>query len=120
MNTQEMIALVRELQQGYRPDVVVFYDGVNDTTSALLEREATLTTNEINRVREFNLLQSPSRLSAALAWNLLKDSGTFRLAQSLSRRFGRGPAGVRIRPGRSRNWGCLPKEWSRPTWLTSA
>ena len=83
---------MRELQAGYRPDVVLFYDGVNDTTSALLEGRPTLTTNEINRVREFNLLQSPGRLTAALAWNLVKDSGSFRLAQSLSRRFGRGPA----------------------------
>ena len=92
VSTQEMVALVRELQAGYRPDLVLFYDGVNDTTSALLEGKPTLTTNEINRVREFNLLQSPGRLTAALAWNLVKDSGSFRLAQSLSRRFGRGPA----------------------------
>ena len=92
VSTQETVALVRELQAGYRPDVVLFYDGVNDTTSALLEGRPTLSTNEINRVREFNLLQSPGRLTAALAWNLVKDSGSFRLAQSLSRRFGRGPA----------------------------
>ena len=29
---------MRELQEGYRPDLVIFYDGVNDTTSALLAR----------------------------------------------------------------------------------
>ncbi len=63
VSTQELIALVRELQAGYRPDVVIFYDGVNDTTSALLEGEAGLTTNEVNRRQEFNLLQSPARLS---------------------------------------------------------
>ena len=49
VSTQELIALSQELQAGYRPDVVIFFDGVNDTTSALLEREAGLTTNEINR-----------------------------------------------------------------------
>ena len=65
VSTQEVVALVRELQSGYRPDIVIFYDGVNDTTSALLEGEAGLTTNEINRRREFNLLQSPSRLAGA-------------------------------------------------------
>ena len=91
VNTQEMIALVRELQQGYRPDVVLFYDGVNDTTSALLEREATLTTNEINRVREFNLLQSPSRLTAALARNLVASSAWFRFASSAGRRMTKEP-----------------------------
>lgn len=92
VSTQETIALMRELQTGYRPDVVVLYDGVNDTTSALLEGKPTLTTNEINRVREFNLLQSPGRLTAALAWSLVKDSGSFRLAQAISRRVVRGPA----------------------------
>ena len=60
VSTQELIALFRELQAGYRPDVVIFYDGVNDTTAALLlEGEAGLTTNEVNRRQEFNLLQSP-------------------------------------------------------------
>ena len=49
VSTQEVIALTRELQAGYRPDLVIFYDGVNDTTSALLEGEPGLTTNEINR-----------------------------------------------------------------------
>ena len=73
---------MRELQQGYRPDLVLFYDGVNDTTSALLEGEATVTTNEINRVREFNLLQSPARLASALAGNLIQNSALFRLAGS--------------------------------------
>src|SRR5262249_55880433 len=58
VSTQELIALVRELQAGYRPDLVLFYDGVNDTTSALLEGEAGVSTNEVNRRREFNLLQS--------------------------------------------------------------
>ena len=40
-STQELIALTRELQQGYRPDLVLFDDCVNDTTSALLEGKPT-------------------------------------------------------------------------------
>src|SRR4051812_33489964 len=92
-----MIALVRELHQGYPPDVVLFYDGVNDTTSALLEREATLTTNEINRVREFNLLQSPSRLTAALASKLVGGSALFRLASPVQSRL----SGGQVRDPRS-------------------
>jgi hypothetical protein len=88
VNTQELIALVRELQTGYRPDLVLFYDGVNDTTSALLEGRATVTTNEINRVREFNLLQSPARLATALGSNLIKNSSLFRFARSASGRLG--------------------------------
>ena len=91
VSTQELIALTRELQQGYRPDLVLFYDGVNDTTSALLEGKPTLSTNEINRVREFNLSQSPGRLAAALVGNLVKNSAFFRVAGSVARRSGLGP-----------------------------
>jgi hypothetical protein len=87
VNTQEVIALCRELQAGYRPDVVIFYDGVNDTTSALLEGEAGLTTNEINRRREFNLLKSPARLATALIANLVQNSASYRFAQAVGRRF---------------------------------
>ena len=65
VSTQEVVALVRELQAGYRPDLVIFYDGVNDTTSALLEGEAGVTTNERNRRAEFNIRQSPARLAGA-------------------------------------------------------
>lgn len=87
VSTQEVIALTRELQAGYRPDVVILYDGVNDTTSALLEGEPGLTTNEINRRHEFNLLQSPTRMAAALAVKLVKDSGSYRFAQVIRRRL---------------------------------
>ena len=90
VSTQEVVALVREIQSGHRPDLVIFYDGVNDTTSALLEREAGLTTNEINRRREFNLLQSPARLAGAFLGKVVQDSGSYRFAQAVSRRFTRG------------------------------
>ena len=92
VSTQELIALLRELQAGYRPDVVIFYDGVNDTTSAFLEGEAGLTTNESNRRGEFNLLQSPARLASALTAKLVKDSGSYRFAQAVRRRFEGGAA----------------------------
>jgi len=88
VSTQEVIALTRELQAGYRPDVVIFFDGVNDTTSALLEGEPGVSTNEINRRHEFNLLQSPARMAAALMVKLVKDSGSYRFAQMLKRRLG--------------------------------
>jgi lysophospholipase L1-like esterase len=88
VSTQELIALIRELQTGYRPDVVLFYDGVNDITSAVLGVEAGVTTNEINRRREFNLLQSPARLAGSLAGKLLADSGSLRLARAVKSRLG--------------------------------
>jgi hypothetical protein len=87
VSTQEVIALLRELQAGYRPDLVIFYDGVNDTTAALLEGTAGLSTNEVNRRTEFNLLQSPNRLARALAAKLVKDSASYRFAQAVRHRL---------------------------------
>ncbi|WP_165253265.1 SGNH/GDSL hydrolase family protein [Paludisphaera soli] len=87
VSTQEVVALARELQAGYRPDLVLFYDGVNDAASALLEGSAGLTTNERNRAREFNLLQSPGRMSAAIVGRLLEGSALQRVAQALGRRL---------------------------------
>jgi lysophospholipase L1-like esterase len=95
VSTQEVIALIRELQGGYRPDVVVFYDGVNDTTSALLEGEAAVTTNERNRRAEFNIRQSPARLGASMLARLVQESASYRFAQVIGRRLsgGRGKVG---------------------------
>jgi lysophospholipase L1-like esterase len=87
VSTQEVVALLRELQAGYRPDLVLFYDGVNDTTSALLEGEAGVTTNERNRRAEFNIRQSPARLGAAMIARLIQDSGSYRFAQLIGRRL---------------------------------
>ncbi len=92
VNTQEVISLFRELQQGYRPDLVLFYDGVNDTLSAFLESQPTVTTNETNRIREFNILHSPPRLVAALARYMIQNSATYRFAAALGRRSGLGQA----------------------------
>lgn len=96
VSTQEVVSLVCELQSGYRPDLVVFYDGVNDSTSALLEGEAGVTTNERNRRAEFNILQSPARLGAAMLGRLIEDSASYRFAQVTGRRLigFRGPAGA--------------------------
>jgi lysophospholipase L1-like esterase len=94
VNTQEVVALIRELQAGYRPDVVLFYDGVNDASSALIEGRAGLTMNERNRAREFNLLQSPGRATAAAVGKLVADSALRRAAGAVARRLagGREPA----------------------------
>jgi lysophospholipase L1-like esterase len=82
VSTQEVFALERELQRGARPDVVVFYDGVNDTFSALQAQVAALPQNETNRVAEFNLLQE-SRRGELIAEGLaraIRGSATVRLA----------------------------------------
>lgn len=54
VNTQELIALILELRQGNRPDIVLFYDGVNDIFSVYQNRKAGLPQNEIDRTHEFN------------------------------------------------------------------
>ncbi len=53
--TQSLIALMRELQRGNVPDVVVFYDGINDVTAALQEHAAGTPQNESQRRLEFNM-----------------------------------------------------------------
>src|SRR5262249_54558306 len=55
VSTQEVMTLVLELRKGHVPDVVVFYDGVNDTASAFQLRAAGLPLFEDNRRQEFNL-----------------------------------------------------------------
>ncbi len=54
VSTQEVIALMLELQRGNVPDIVVYYDGLNDILSALQNRVAGIPQNERNRVAEFN------------------------------------------------------------------
>jgi lysophospholipase L1-like esterase len=57
VSTQEVITLLLQLQKGHRPDLVIFYDGVNDMYSAYQQQIAGLPQNEFNRVKEFNLSQ---------------------------------------------------------------
>jgi lysophospholipase L1-like esterase len=57
VSTQELIALLLQLQRGQRSDLVIFYDGANDLYSAYQQRVAGLPQNEFNRVNEFNLSQ---------------------------------------------------------------
>lgn len=54
VSTQDVIALVLELQRGNMPDIVVFYGGINDTWAAFQSGVAGIPQNENNRVTEFN------------------------------------------------------------------
>lgn len=56
VSTQEVLALMLELQKGNIPDLVVFYDGANDAFSAFQQGVAGIPQNEYNRVAEFNQL----------------------------------------------------------------
>ncbi len=53
--TQEVLELELQLRTGHIPDVVVFYDGLNDVASAAQRGEVGVPQNEGNRVREFDI-----------------------------------------------------------------
>jgi lysophospholipase L1-like esterase len=56
VSTQGLIYLLRQLQKGNNPNLVVFYDGFNDMGSAFMNEAAGLPANEENRRQEFNLV----------------------------------------------------------------
>ncbi|HEV7991909.1 MAG TPA: hypothetical protein VGP25_08795 [Gemmatimonadaceae bacterium] len=53
--TQELIQLELDLRAGLRPDVVVFYDGINDVAAAVQRGTPGEPQNESNRVADFTL-----------------------------------------------------------------
>lgn len=53
VSTQELIHLQVELQKGHIPDIVVFYDGVNDVFASYQSGEAGIPQNEFNRHFQF-------------------------------------------------------------------
>jgi len=97
VGTQEVIALLLRLQKGDRPDLVIFYDGVNDTYSAYQQHVAGLPQNEFNRVTEFNLSSASGRLRAMV----LRDAaGSLSTVQVLGALLGK--AGMPARAGAER------------------
>lgn len=59
---QDLAAFTSQLRQGQAPDMAVFVEGFNDTTSAFAARKAGLPLNENNRAQEFNLTNRNQRL----------------------------------------------------------
>lgn len=53
--SQGVVELLLQLRSGERPDVVVFYDGINDVAAALQSGQAGIPQNEFNRAAEFRL-----------------------------------------------------------------
>jgi lysophospholipase L1-like esterase len=66
VSTQELVALQLELQNGNRPDLVIFYDGINDTYTAFQQGVAGIPQNEFNRIREFNFMEKSVKERARL------------------------------------------------------
>lgn len=85
VNTQEMIMLLCELQKGNVPDMVIFYDGVNDIASALENKIAGISMNEPNRRKEFNILKDYRRkdLYKEAVYSIIKNSWTCGLINNI-------------------------------------
>jgi lysophospholipase L1-like esterase len=87
VSTQEVILLIRLLQHGARPNVVVFYDGVNDTFSAYQQGIAGLPQNEPNREAEFDLLNQLDRLAPKVIFSRFNRLALMRFVNSIRRRL---------------------------------
>jgi len=110
VTTQELIGLERLLHQGLRPDVVIFYDGINDPFPAMQMKVAGIPQNEFNRIREFNVLH-PDRRSDLLAevFSLsLRQTSTYRFASDAIRRLSAGSQEAT----KGRSTGALPSSLS--------
>jgi lysophospholipase L1-like esterase len=90
VSTQGLLELMMRLRRGDIPDIVVFYDGINDVYSSLQAGEAGKPQNERNRVREFNLTRHDdlSGLRRTALLESAKALDMYALAQRLARRFG--------------------------------
>lgn len=51
--TQEIVELILQLRAGARPNIVVFYDGINDVMATVQDGKAGIPQNESNRVEDF-------------------------------------------------------------------
>ncbi|MGH9876489.1 MAG: SGNH/GDSL hydrolase family protein [Nitrososphaerales archaeon] len=87
VSTQGVIELLLQLQNGNVPDVVIFYDGVNDTFAAFQQGVAGLPQNEFNREAEFNLLQR-SELRSLAVQDVINQLSALRFINGMLDRFG--------------------------------
>ena len=81
VSTQELILLERELQRGNVPDLVVFYDGVNDVGAATQRAIAGQSVHEDHRVDEFNIVYNTTLRRSA--WGLVRGTPLFKTVRDL-------------------------------------
>ncbi len=82
VTSQELIYLYELLRRGQRPDLVIFYDGVNDTFIGYQNGIAGLTQSEFLRAEEFGIMASSSgrkKLYGAAIRTFLMNTGFFDL-----------------------------------------
>ncbi len=86
VTTQEVIDLLRRLQEGDIPHVVVFFDGANDVFTAYQQGVAGWPQNEYHRMEEFNLSQPDRRWKLPLLF--LRNSAVARLVRGILHKTG--------------------------------
>ena len=78
VSTQEVVLLYRELQAGKRPDVVVFYDGINDAAAASNWPEVPGSHVSLHRIRDrFQFGEVPSERRR----NLVRSLGIYKASR---------------------------------------
>ncbi|MEW5819051.1 MAG: SGNH/GDSL hydrolase family protein [Cyanobacteriota bacterium] len=87
VSTQELIALIKELQLGNVPDIVIFYDGNNDVYASYQNGVPGVSHNEFNRIKNFNLENDKSALYKAAIAKAVESSGIYRLIYYLRGKF---------------------------------
>jgi hypothetical protein len=90
VSTQEIILLLLQLQKGNIPDIILFFDGANDTFSAYQNQVPGVPQNEFNRSKEFNLISEErfKDLRNIFFEHSLSSLSIIRLAKSLSKKVG--------------------------------
>jgi len=88
VTTQEVIRLIRELQKGNIPDLVVFYDGVNDMFAAYQQGHAGIPQNESNRVKDWRLSLRLTSGKGTVFPYLVHNLSTTRFLRGICRRLG--------------------------------
>src|SRR5262249_54508567 len=87
VSTQEVIELALQLQKGNIPDVVIFYDGVNDTFSGFQLSVPGLPHDEIRREKEFCLLER-KELQSLAALSAVRQLSTMRFLDGVLKKSG--------------------------------
>ena len=85
VNTQEMLELIMQIKKGNIPNMVVFYDGVNDSYSAFQNKVAGIPENESNRIEEFNLLKNPKKMLFLCIDTYIRQSRIYNLIDFLKK-----------------------------------
>jgi lysophospholipase L1-like esterase len=87
VSTQGVVELMMQLQKGNIPDVVVFYDGTNDTFGAFQLGVPGLPHDEIYREKEFGLLRRPELYTVA-SQSAIRSLSTVRFLDGMLKNLG--------------------------------